>query len=87
MLVNGRFTASETEQLLTQLVKVKTDFHLNKIDIVNHTEEDIKHSENRIKALEEELRKAKALIREGNYKHVALRAKVVLEYVPDYHNV
>ena len=84
-LLNGRYTAGETEQLLKQLVKVKTDFHLHKIDTVHHSEEDIKHSEKRIKELEEELRRALALVRTGSYKHFTLNAKVVIEFVPDYH--
>jgi hypothetical protein len=86
-LVNGRFTALETEQLLSQLVKVKTDFHLSKIDTINHSEEDIMHSEKRIKELEDSLRKIKDAIRGGGYSNVALRARMVIEFCPDYHNV
>ncbi len=83
-LVSGRFTAKETEELLTKLVRVKTDFHIEKIDKHNYSEEDIKHSERRIKELEETLRKAINIIQ--NHKHVALHAKMSVEYVPDYIN-
>jgi Icc-related predicted phosphoesterase len=81
-LVSGRFTAQESEALLAKLVKVKTDFHLSKIDTVNQSEEDIKHSEKRIKELEEHMRKAVDLIR--NHDHVALRATLSIQYMPDY---
>lgn len=87
ILVNGRYSALETEQLLIQLVKVKTDFHLNKIDTIHHSEEDIKHSEKRIKELEDSLRRIKEVIRSGDYSNVALTAKMVIEFCPDYHNV
>lgn len=84
-LVSGRFTTDEADLLLTKLVRVKTDFHLERIDTVNDSEEDMKRSEKRIKDLEEELRKSLAIIK--NYKHIALQAKVTIEFVPDYHNV
>mgnify|MGYP000978804065 CR=1 FL=1 len=83
-LVSGRFSSTESEQLLTNLVKVKTDFHIAKIDTVHHSEEDIKHSEKRIKELEDHLRKALETIRQ--YKHTAIHAKLSIEFVPDYHN-
>lgn len=83
-LVSGRFTAEESEELLSNLVGVKTDFHISKIDKDHHSEEDIKHSEKRIKELEEHLRKALQTIK--NYKHTAIHAKLSIEFVPDYHN-
>ncbi len=83
-LVSGRFTAQESEALLAKLVKVKTDFHISKIDTVNQSEEDNKHSERRMKELEEHMRKAIALIRE--YDHAALHATLSIEYMPDYKN-
>lgn len=81
-LISGRFTAQESESLLTSLVKVKTDFHIAKIDTVNHSEEDMKHSEKRIKELEEHLRKALNTIK--GYDHVALHATLSIQFVPDY---
>ena len=85
-LLNGRYTAAEAEQLMALLFRVKTDFHMAKIDTLNMMEEDISHSEIIILELEEELRKITELIRKGNYKHIAIRAGIVLEYCPDYHN-
>ncbi len=87
LLLNGRYTRQEAEQLLTKLYKVKTDFHMAKIDTISQSEEDIKHSEKRIKELEDELRHIKSLLKQGNYQHVALRASLSLEFCPDYHNV
>ncbi|RYD55637.1 MAG: hypothetical protein EOP56_15070 [Sphingobacteriales bacterium] len=86
-LVNGRFTAEEAQTLLANLVKVKTDFHLSKIDVVNQSEEDIKHSEKRIKDIERESGRLKDMIQAGAYKHVGMHAKLVLEFVPDYVNM
>ena len=85
-LLNGRYTVAEAEKLLTQLFKVKTDFHLAKIDTLSVAEEDIKHSEKRIKELQEELRKILNLVKSGDFQHIALNASIVLEYCPDYHN-
>jgi len=85
-LLNGRYTAAEAERLMTELFRVKTDFHMAKINTLNMMEEDIAHSEKRIYELEEELRKITDLIRKRDYKHIAIRASIVLEYCPDYHN-
>ena len=86
-LLSGRYTATEAEKLLKSLLKVKTDFHLAKIDALEQNEEDIKHSERRIKELEEHQRKIVALIKNGNFKHVALNAKLSIEFFPDYQSV
>ena len=55
LLLNGRYTKEEAELLLSRLFKVKTDFHLARIDTSTASEEDIEHSERRILELEEEL--------------------------------
>lgn len=55
-LINGRFGAVEAADVLAAMVKVKTDFHhqkINKNTALN--EEDIKRSEERIKKLNQEL--------------------------------
>jgi hypothetical protein len=36
---------------------------------------------------EAELRRIKKNLRTGDFRHVAIHAKVVLEFCPDYHNV
>lgn len=87
ILLNGRYTIEEAEQLLSKLFKVKTDFHIARIDTANSTEEDMKHSEKRIMELENEYRTIMRQIKKGSYRHVALHAKIVLEFCPDYHNV
>lgn len=87
LLLNGRYTIAEAEQLLSNLFKVKTDFHIAKIDTANLSEEDIQHSERRITELENEYRGIIRQLKKGSYKHVALHAKIVLEFCPDYHNV
>lgn len=86
VLLNGRYTTAEAEQLLTKLFRVKIDFHLAKIDTAVASEEDIKHSEKRIRQLEEELRGLTRELRAGNYRHVALHASLSLDMCPDYHN-
>lgn len=83
-LINGKFTAKEAKKLLANLVKVKTDFHLSKIDAVDQTKEDIKRSENRIEELESELQRMLTIIQSGNYNHAVLHARLIVEVVPDY---
>ncbi len=86
-LLNGRFTAREAENLLSALFKVKTDFHLAKIDTLNSSLDDIIQSEQRILELEAELGRIKTMMKDGRYEHIALHAKMTLEYCPDFHNV
>ncbi len=87
ILLNGRYTVEEAEQLLSELYNVKTNFHIAKIDTVNLAEEDIEHSERRIRELDAEIRRIKQTLRAGNYSHVAIHAKLSLEFCPDYHSV
>lgn len=87
ILLNGRYDLQDAEQLLTELYRIKTGFHLAKIDTINLPEEDIKHSEKRIKELDAEINRIKKTLQDGNYKHVAIHAKLSIEFCPDYHNV
>ena len=87
VLLNGRFTSEEAEQLFSQLNKVKTDFHFAKIATVNLSEEERAHSEKRVLELENELTRIVTILKDGSYKHVAIKAKLSLEFCPDYHNV
>lgn len=50
-LINGQFTANETNDLISQLVQVKIKFLENKINSLQH-EEDIKSKETKIVALQ-----------------------------------
>lgn len=53
-LINGQFTVSETNDLISQLVQVKIKFLENKINSLQH-EEDIKSKETKIVALQNTL--------------------------------
>ena len=53
-LINGQFTANETNDLISQLVQVKIKFLENKINSLQH-EEDIKSKETKIVALQNTL--------------------------------
>lgn len=57
-LIDGTFSATEINELLTQLYHVKIKFHEQKVN-TNGTEEDIKMRERKIKILQDELEKAK----------------------------
>jgi hypothetical protein len=86
-LLAGRFSAADAGQLLTLLFKAKTDFHTAKIDAATMAEEDIEHTERRILELQSELAKVLDTLKAGDYKHIALHAKLVIEFCPDYHNM
>lgn len=58
-LINGRFETAGAKALLEALAAVKINYHQNRIQH-QHNEEDIKMSENRIKAIERELQLALA---------------------------
>ena len=84
-LLNGTYSSEEAKQLISRLIKVKTDFHISKINTKVDTEEHIKSSEQRILELERSLRNAMDLISSGTYKEIMLSAKIVLEFCPNYH--
>lgn len=83
-LISGTFSSEETEQLLTRLIKVKTEFHSNKIDTRIDNDEDIRVSEKRILELERSLGQALELVRSGAYDKFAMNAKVIVEFCPNY---
>lgn len=78
-LLNGSYTAQEAEYLLRQLVAVKTSFHMQRIDTATDNEEDIKHSEQRMKELETGLRNALSGIRRHPHARISMYASVRLE--------
>jgi hypothetical protein len=80
-LIDGAFTAVEAEDLLHQLVTVKTKFHVNKIDLNGDAEEDMKRSESRIRELEQALRLATNYIRANKSAKFSLHANIVVEKV------
>lgn len=64
-LINGEFNKQDTIDLITQMIHVKIKYHENKI-INNHSEEDIKYRESKIKILQSELRKLKNEVDSNN---------------------
>lgn len=86
-LVSGRFTAGETEELVNQLVKVKSDFHLKKMAASPQSDEATRHSERRLAEIQAKMQEIMNMIGTGGYKHVGIYAKLTLEFCPDYHNV
>jgi hypothetical protein len=56
-LIHGTFSQQDAQNLLTGLTKAKIAFHENKIRTVHLSEEDIKHSEQKIIQLGNNLRK------------------------------
>jgi hypothetical protein len=86
-LIDGAFTAVEAEDLLRQLVTVKTNFHLNKIDLNGDAEEDMKRSESRIRELEQALRVVTNYIRANKGGKFLLRANIVVEKVEQTNKV
>ena len=86
VLINGSYSAEEAEQLLSSLFKVKSDFHLAKIENHSLPEEEIKHSEKRLKELEQDLSRVVNTLKAGNYGRVTMHARLVLEFCPEYEN-
>lgn len=80
LLLNGRYTAEEAEHLLSRLFKVKTDFHIAKIDTANCSEEDIKHSERKIMDLENDCRAIVRQLKTVPSRYVTMHAEIVLEF-------
>jgi len=60
-LIQGKFTASEAVDIISNLVQVKIKFHENKITNTSN-EEDIKGQETRIKELQNGLSEIKKFI-------------------------
>lgn len=65
-IVSGHFAADSAESIVSGLLEVKIKHHLNRMhDLPEMYEESISHSEQKIKAVEENLRKALAFIHEA----------------------
>jgi hypothetical protein len=77
-LINGTFTLGEAEALLTALVKVKIAFHESKIGITHENEEDMKHSETRVKNLEQNLRIALKKMKESGKERFDIGAHIAI---------
>ncbi|AQG79532.1 hypothetical protein [Spirosoma montaniterrae] len=55
-LIDGRFSAGEAELLLTELAQAKIQHHMRRMAWHDHSEEDIKAMEKRIREIETDLR-------------------------------
>lgn len=75
-IINGRFAKSDAEKLIIDLMRVKILFHENRINPVTESEEDIKHSERRIKELDTSLRELLQTIRNANEPMVDIEADI-----------
>lgn len=68
--INGRFSTEESEPIVTAIADTKRHHHARKMAAHAVTEEDMKASETRIKAVESELRSVvgflKAVAQRGN---------------------
>ena len=62
-VINGRFPKAEAEQLVTSIFLAKIRFQEDQINTRDDMEEDIKHSEKRIKELTTQLRSITTVIR------------------------
>ena len=85
-LLSGRFSTADARELLSKLYQTKIDFHTARMKTTDVSEEDIKHLEKKIISLQGELERITGLLQGGGFQHVALNAKVVIEFCPDYYN-
>lgn len=77
-LISGRFPVKDAEQILTDIFHVKIDYHHRKIQMPYMSEENIKHAEKRILALEGTLRNILQRIRESGKEMIDVHAHVEL---------
>ncbi|MBL0881787.1 MAG: hypothetical protein IBJ16_00315 [Chitinophagaceae bacterium] len=78
-LINGRFTKNEAVHILTALYSAKIEFHEKKIRSTEMNEEDIKHSEKKIKQLQLTLAELKTKIHSNQKEVFDIHATVDVE--------
>jgi len=76
-LVQGNFSASDSFELLNQMVQLKVRFHENKIS-KSSNEEDIKHRETKIKRLQHDMMELKKFIN-NNSSQFTINVQINLE--------
>lgn len=76
-LVQGNFSASDSFELLNQMVQLKVRFHENKIS-KSSNEEDIKHRETKIKRLQHDMMELKKYIND-NSSQFTINVQINLE--------
>lgn len=81
-LINGRFSTQDAEQILTDIFKVKIDYHKQKILTLYDSEENIKHAETRIRKLEETLREMQLRIKNSGKEVIDIHAHIELSFAP-----
>jgi hypothetical protein len=74
-LLNGRFSKNEVTELLHKMVKVKIDFHEQKIKN-SDSEEDIKFREYKIKSLQENYKIFKDSIKDKEFISIASQINI-----------
>lgn len=84
-LISGVFTIKEAEALLTAIFNTKIAFHEAKINTIQMTEEDIKHSEKKIAHLQNTLNQTIARLKENGQTHTSLNAHIEINTRPQLH--
>ena len=79
--IDGRFKASEADLLVTRLIETKISFHEQRIRTIHLAEEDIKHSESRIRQLKESLRQMQLMIKSTPGAMVDLDAEITINII------
>lgn len=80
--ISGRFSTQDAEQILTDIFKVKIDYHKQKILTLYDSEENIKHAETRIRKLEETLREMQLRIKNSGKEVIDIHAHIELSFAP-----
>lgn len=75
-LLDGRFTKIEAVQILSALYGAKIGFHEEKIRSAEMNEEDIKHSEKKIKQLQQTLSELKYKIQSNENNVLDIHAAI-----------
>ncbi len=75
-LISGDFKITEIKDLLAALFNAKIAFHENKIRTIHETEEDIKHSEKRIRKLQETFSNTIRQLKENGQTHAGFNVHI-----------
>ncbi|MFC4233494.1 hypothetical protein ACFOW1_16455 [Parasediminibacterium paludis] len=84
-LISGVFTIPEAETLLTAIFNTKIAFHEAKMNAIQMSEEDIKHSEKKIAALQHTLKQTIEKLKENGQTHTNLNAHIEINTKPPLH--
>jgi len=83
ILLNGRYSVSDAEQLLAKLFEARTEYQIDKIEKSVLTEEDIEHSERRVKELISQKQGISRYLHTHEGKYVTLVANLSIEYAEE----